>query len=297
MANRHIFEDFDNGWSCRGQFYVQHDTAGLNPKRTVGFGYATLDGKRQFLSISLEMNEALGKVRINDKITVNLYGLLIFYISDKGECWCRGIPVPCFTSGQDLIFAMVNEHLPNRERADRMFSHGIRKKAKGINLSKIEDGFLMHLGMKMVESGQDFETKGFHISDVKKMFESFIATNSEQLYKLGTDVARIDAHVVANSEQLSKTGTDLAKVMTNTGADVIKRLSAQATPNAQTTQDVRAELYGVETRTIRRWDKGQGRPQGYDPNASLETMRVNGERYRHAEKANKAARELRKRKR
>jgi hypothetical protein len=210
-----------------------------------------------------------------------------------------GLPVPCFTSGQELIFAMVNEHLPNRDRADRMFSHGIRQKAKGFNLTKVEDGFLMHLGMKMVESGKDFETRGVDLSDVKKMFESFIATNSEQLHKLGTDVARIDANVVANSEQLSKTGSDIIQEVANSKKDVVKALTGWNSPKTETTQETRAKFYNVSVQTIKRWEKPpfKGRPDYYDREASMEDQKKHGEQYMRDHRLNKYARENRKRKR
>lgn len=246
-------------------------------KQTLGFGYAPLDGKRRFLVVSVARSKKFIEMMKESNVTDSLCSLAVFYNADDGKSYCRATVVPDVLPNEEMVFAFVEEMLPDREITDRMFSLGIPKmKNQVLDLAQIECEFLMRLGMKIVQSGQDFETIDVEISPIEKKLESYFS---------------------AQAEQLTKVGSDLAKIMANTGADVIKRLSAQATPNAQTTQDVRAELYGVETRTIRRWDKGQGRPQGYDPNASLETMRVNGERYRHAEKANKAARELRKRKR
>ena len=285
MANNRILEELETEWSCRGQFYVQHATAGLNPKRTIGFGYAPFEGKRQFLAISLEMSQAVGKVTLNDKITLDLYALLIFYISDKGECWCIGLPVPCFTSGQELIFSMVNEHLPNRERADRMFSHGKRQKAKGFNLTKVEDGFLMHLGMKMVESGQGFETRGVDLSDLLK--------------KLDAGINRMDTEFAASAEQLSKAKSDILQDVANSKKDVIKAMTGWNSPKTETTQKTRAKFYDVSVQTIKRWEKPpfKGRPDYYDREASMEDQKKHGEQYMRDHRLNKYARENRKRKR
>jgi len=285
MTKSSIIKEFDNEFMCRGQFYVQRDILRHNQKRTVGFGYATLDGIRQFLAISLEMNEALEKVTINDKITLDLYPLLIYYISDNGETWCRGLLVPCVTSGQDLIFAMVNEHLPNRERADRMFSHGIRKKAKGFKLTKTEDQFLLLLGRAVVDSGQDFETRGVDLSDLLK--------------KLDAGINRMDTGFAANAEQLSKAKIDILQDVANAKRDVVKAVSGWNSPNTETTQKTRAKFYDVSEQTIKRWEKPpfKGRPAYYDREASMEDQKKHGEQYMRDRRLNKFARENRKRKR
>jgi hypothetical protein len=285
MTKSSIIKEFDNEFMCRGQFYVQRDILGHNQQRTIGFGYATLDGRRQFLAISLEMNEALKNVTIIDKLTLDLYALLIYYISDNGDTWCRGLLVPCFTSGQELIFAMVNEHLPNRERADRMFSHGIRQKAKGFKLTKTEDEFLLLLGKAVVDSGQDFETRGVDLSDLLK--------------KLDAGINRMDTGFAASAEQLSKAKSDILQDVANSKKDVVKALTGWNSPKTKTTQKTRAKFYDVSVQTIKRWEKPpfKGRPDYYDREASMEDQKKHGEQYMRDHRLNKYARENRKRKR
>lgn len=267
MTKRPSIKEFDNEFMCRGQFYVHCDILGPNPKRTIGFGYAPLDGRRQFLTIILEMSEVIGKMTSIDKITYNMYALLIYYISDNGETWCRGVPVPCTTSGPEFIFTLVKEHLPNRELTDSMFSLGMPEKINGLDLDQLERVFLMRLGKDRVDSGQDFETSGGDLSGINKMLESYFAKQSEE--------------------------------RANLKKDVIKAMTGWNSPKTETTQKTRAKFYDVSVQTIKRWEKPpfKGRPDYYDREASMEDQKKHGEQYMRDHRLNKYARENRKRKR
>lgn len=105
---------------------------------------------------------------------------------------------------------------------------------------------------------------------------------------------RLPAEAVTISKaDLDELGNTITTLTVNTGADIKKAMLIVRTPSATVTQELTATLYGVETRTVKRWDKGQGRPEGYDPNATLDEMRSSGKKYIDTYKANQAARALR----
>jgi|GEM_PF-4853801 len=273
MIKSHVNKELGNDLICRGQFYVWPDKLELNDKPTLGFGYATLDGKHQFIVIALE------RINAREEITkrygsVPMCALSILYISDDGKSYRRGVLLPHITFGLEFIFTLVIEHLPNRELIERLFSSGFQEEIKGLDLDQIEREFLMLLGKDRVDSGQDFETSRDDLSAFQKMVESAVAA------------------------AISKAKPEFIQEVTKSQKAVAKAVTSWHSPKTVTTQETRACFYGVSVQTIKRWEKPpfQGKPPDYNREASAEDLEKAGETYKSYKRGNMYSRANRKRK-